>query len=52
MNIEIISVVFSAIILSVIVFAFIYRPILSIEFLVLGLIPVLRREENRDIVKW
>ncbi|EFO19894.1 hypothetical protein LOAG_08601, partial [Loa loa] len=41
-----------AVILSVIVSAFIYRPILSIEFLVFGLIPVLRRGENRDLVKW
>uniref|UniRef100_A0A8R1XT28 GPI ethanolamine phosphate transferase 1 n=1 Tax=Onchocerca volvulus TaxID=6282 RepID=A0A8R1XT28_ONCVO len=40
------------IILSVIVSAFIYRPILSVEFLVLSLIPLLRREENRDVIKW
>ncbi|VDO32386.1 unnamed protein product, partial [Onchocerca flexuosa] len=39
------------IILSVIVSAFIYRPVLSVEFLVLGLIPLLRREENRDVIK-
>ncbi|CAG9538509.1 unnamed protein product [Cercopithifilaria johnstoni] len=41
-----------AVILAIIVYAFIYRPVLSIEFLVLGLIPVLRHGENRDVVKW
>ncbi|EJW85519.1 hypothetical protein WUBG_03569 [Wuchereria bancrofti] len=40
------------VILSVVVSAFIYRPILSVEFLVLGLIPVSRRGENHDVVKW
>uniref|UniRef100_A0A0R3S270 GPI ethanolamine phosphate transferase 1 n=1 Tax=Elaeophora elaphi TaxID=1147741 RepID=A0A0R3S270_9BILA len=41
-----------AVILTVIVSAFIYRPILSVEFLVLGLIPLLRHGESRDVVKW
>ncbi|VDK86598.1 unnamed protein product [Litomosoides sigmodontis] len=40
------------IILAIIVSAFIYRPILSIEFLVLGLVPALRHGENQDVVKW
>ncbi|KAK6111312.1 Phosphatidylinositolglycan class N (PIG-N) family protein [Brugia pahangi] len=40
------------VILSVIVSAFICRPILSVEFLVLALIPVSKRKENHDVVKW
>ncbi|KAM3725363.1 GPI ethanolamine phosphate transferase [Dirofilaria immitis] len=45
-------VISTVIILSVIVSAFIYRPILSVEFLLLGLIPLLRFGENRDVIKW
>uniref|UniRef100_A0A915PUG4 GPI ethanolamine phosphate transferase 1 n=1 Tax=Setaria digitata TaxID=48799 RepID=A0A915PUG4_9BILA len=42
----------AAVILSIIVSSFIYRPVLSVEFVVLGLIPLLRRGENQDVVKW
>lgn len=52
MNTKTILIVFSAIILAIVVFAFIYRPILSVEFLILGLVPALRHGENQDVVKW
>ncbi|VDN02006.1 unnamed protein product [Thelazia callipaeda] len=41
-----------AVILSIIVSAFIHRSVVSVEFLILAMFPFFRHEKNRDLVKW